>query len=74
MAEQHDDPYAEFDAATYVRAYRRAIAQRVGHPTAVAHATAVARVADLAARVYLCARFAGCTEYDALAAARWDRH
>ncbi len=63
-----------WNARAYARAYRYALGERVGHLTAVQHATIVARAEDDTESVYLAARFAGCTETEALAAARWDRH
>ncbi len=67
MAEQ------PFNAPAYAHAYRYGIARGVGHITAVQHATLVARSEDDNESVYLAARAAGCTEAQALAAARWDR-
>ncbi len=63
-----------FDSHAYAIAYRMAVAGGVGHTTAVRHATIVAEAAYDTESVYLAARFAGCTDYDASAAARWERH
>ncbi len=64
------DSHADFNARSYSIAYQMALAGGVGHTTAVQHATLVARAADDSESVYLCARAAGCTEADAIAAAR----
>ena len=69
MAEQ------PWDALAYSVAYRMAVAASgIGHTAAVEHATRVAERAYYNEAIYLAARFAGCTDLEANAAARWDRH
>ncbi len=67
MAEQ------PWDARAYSAAYRTAVAGGVGHDTAVQHAIITAEAAYWTEAIYLAACFAGCTDFDASAAARRNR-